>query len=180
MDGHENCGAGGREDGNPPDAIKAQLEIILSSPEFANSGRLSRFLRCLVHWPYVIAAGISAKWRWRGLVFASGLIAAVLADARAETSGMQNHVGSERCSACHAEQAAAWRVSHHSWALRAADETSVLGDFDDAAFEHAGVRTRFTRRNGKPFVESDGPDGGPTLYEVQFAVDANRKDTDII
>ena len=38
-------------------------------------------------------------------------------------------------------------------------DKSVLGDFGDASFDHYGVRSRFFRKDGKFFVETDGPDG---------------------
>ena len=38
-------------------------------------------------------------------------------------------------------------------------DKSVLGDFGDATFDYYGVRSRFFRKDGKFFVETDGPDG---------------------
>ena len=109
------------------------------------------------------------------LILMSGLVAGTMAGPQAETLhaksvGMPAYVGSESCSACHESQVAEWRDSHHGWALRAADAANILGDFDDAIFEHGGVRTRFFRRNGQAFVETDGPDGAPTAYEIKYTV----------
>ena len=81
-----------------------------------------------------------------------------------------DYVGSETCSTCHADQGAAWRDSHHSWALRAAEEGNILGDFDDSTFDHAGIRNRFFRRNGKAFVETEGPGAALTEYEIKYTV----------
>jgi hypothetical protein len=46
------------------------------------------------------------------------------------------------------------------------DETTILGDFDGAVFEHKGVTTRFFRRNDAFFVETEGADGAMRAFEV--------------
>jgi predicted CXXCH cytochrome family protein len=77
-------------------------------------------------------------------------------------------VGSETCAGCHQPQAALWRASQHKLAMQHATGTSVLGDFSDASFEHYGVRSRFFRKDGKFFVETDGPDGKLATFEVKY------------
>ena len=59
-----------------------------------------------------------------------------------------------------------WRDSHHAWAWRAPDAETVLGDFNDAAFEHRGMVTRFTRQDGLHFVETDDGEGVTRKFEV--------------
>ncbi|MEZ5891239.1 MAG: cytochrome c3 family protein [Xanthobacteraceae bacterium] len=49
-----------------------------------------------------------------------------------------------------------------------ANDKSVLGDFNDAQFEYYGVRSRFFRKDGKFFVETDGPDGKPGVFEIKY------------
>ena len=49
-----------------------------------------------------------------------------------------------------------------------ATDRSVLGDFANATFEHFGVRSRFYRRDGKFFVETDGPDGKLAEFEILY------------
>lgn len=56
--------------------------------------------------------------------------------------------------------------SHHQLAWTEPDAATVLGDFDDARFEHRGVTTEFSREDDALFVESDGPDGVLTRYPV--------------
>jgi tetratricopeptide (TPR) repeat protein len=77
-------------------------------------------------------------------------------------------VGSDRCADCHAAQAGAWRASQHALAMQQAADGTVLGDFDDASFSHAGVTTTFFRRDGKPFVRTDGPGGELADFEVKY------------
>jgi predicted CXXCH cytochrome family protein len=72
------------------------------------------------------------------------------------------------CAGCHAAQAAAWKRSHHALAMQEASAQTVLGNFDDTAFTSHGITTRFFRRDGKPFIRTDGPDGKPGEYEVKY------------
>ena len=67
---------------------------------------------------------------------------------------------------CHADEAAAWQGSHHALAWTLPDETTVLGDFDDATFEHQGVVTRFSRDGAAFVVETDAADGTIQRFEV--------------
>jgi tetratricopeptide (TPR) repeat protein len=77
-------------------------------------------------------------------------------------------VGSESCRQCHASEFAAWRGSHHGLAMQEANAKTVFGDFNDAAFEHHGVRSTFFRRDGKYLVRTDGPDGKLADFEVKY------------
>jgi predicted CXXCH cytochrome family protein len=78
------------------------------------------------------------------------------------------YVGSETCAGCHRTEAELWRTSQHKHAMDHTTEKSVLGDFNDAVFETFGVRSRFFRKDGKFFVETDGPDGKPAEYEIKY------------
>ncbi|MDD3311373.1 tetratricopeptide repeat protein [Pseudodesulfovibrio sp.] len=77
-------------------------------------------------------------------------------------------VGSEACRDCHRTAYDKWRGSHHDLAMDEANERSVLGDFDNAVFTdpHNHVTSRFYRRDGKYFVETEGPDGKPGEFEI--------------
>ncbi len=72
------------------------------------------------------------------------------------------------CFECHAEQTRAWRGSHHDLAMQEATAETVLGDFNDVAFVHEGVLTRFTRRTGRFFVYTEGPDGRDDEFQVKY------------
>lgn len=49
-----------------------------------------------------------------------------------------------------------------------ATEKSVRGDFNDARFDYYDVRSRFFRKDGKFFVETDGPDGKLATFEIRY------------
>jgi len=49
-----------------------------------------------------------------------------------------------------------------------ANEETVFGDFDDAEFDYFDVKSRFFRKDGKFFIETDGPDGKLQTFEVKY------------
>ncbi len=77
-------------------------------------------------------------------------------------------VGSEKCKKCHESVYEKWRGSHHDQAMAVADESTVLGDFNDQLFidPHNGNESRFYRKNGKYFVETEGPDGKRGEFQI--------------
>jgi predicted CXXCH cytochrome family protein len=77
-------------------------------------------------------------------------------------------VGSESCAECHQAEAASWKESQHKHAMQHATAASVLGDFDDAGFDHFGIHSRFFKKDHKFFVETDGPDGKLATFEVKY------------
>ena len=51
---------------------------------------------------------------------------------------------------------------------RSPTSKSVLGDFADAKFAYAGITSTFFRRDGRFFVNTDGPDGKLADYEIKY------------
>ena len=68
-------------------------------------------------------------------------------------------VGSAECRNCHEAEFEDWLGSHHDLAMLVADESTVLGDFDDAEFEYFGTVSRFFRLDDD-FVVRTQDDGG--------------------
>ena len=77
-------------------------------------------------------------------------------------------VGRETCAGCHAEAALAWSGSDHDRAMEEASPETVLGDFDDAAFERCGVETRFFREEDRFFIRAQGADGAMQTWPVAY------------
>ena len=76
------------------------------------------------------------------------------------------YVADAHCADCHRTEFDAWTGSHHDLAMQVATPETVLGDFDDAAFTHHGVTSRFFRRGDRFFVNTEGPDGAPADFEL--------------
>jgi len=79
-----------------------------------------------------------------------------------------HYAGRAVCADCHAEQQAAWMGSHHDLAMQEATEKTVLGNYDDAQFDYAGVTTEFFRRDGKFMVRTDGADGELADFTIAY------------
>ncbi|MGZ2409248.1 multiheme c-type cytochrome, partial [Rhizobium ruizarguesonis] len=80
----------------------------------------------------------------------------------------EGFVDERMCASCHADQAAAFSKSHHAKAMALADDETVRGDFNNTRFDHDGVVTTFTRREGRFFVDTEGADGGQAEFEVKY------------
>ena len=78
-------------------------------------------------------------------------------------------VGSETCAGCHRAEATLWRRSQHKHRHGARDREDGARRFPrcDASTTY-GVRSRFFRKDGKFFVETDGPDGKLATFEVKY------------
>lgn len=119
----------------------------------------------------------------RGRFLAAGLVV-VLSGCKGRSSGTgfvgataktaelprpaMTFVGREACAKCHAPEAARWKGSHHALAMQEANESTVLGNFRDATFTHFGVTSTFSKREGKFFVKTDGPDGKLHEYPIAY------------
>jgi predicted CXXCH cytochrome family protein len=106
-----------------------------------------------------VLAVLAAAWWWRTR---TDLVAPGPAPAAA-------YVNEAACGDCHAEQRAAWFTSHHAQAMQPATDATVAGDFDDATFTTPGGRpTRFSRRDGRFVVTTDGLDGVEADFDVRY------------
>jgi len=83
-----------------------------------------------------------------------------------DSAATPSFVGTASCIECHTEQYRDWYGSDHDLAMAAAVDSTVLGDFADAEFTAHGITSRFTRREGKYFVWTEGPGGGMAEFEV--------------
>jgi len=83
-----------------------------------------------------------------------------------KTGADAEFVGSEKCKDCHRPAYDKWLTSHHRMAMAVATDKTVLGDFDEAKFELFGVTSRFFRKDGKFFVNTQGPGGKMEDLEI--------------
>jgi predicted CXXCH cytochrome family protein len=79
-----------------------------------------------------------------------------------------SYVGNKTCVNCHTQAWNDWDNSQHARAMQHANESTVLGDFNNATFDYNGVESTFFRRNGGYFVRTDGPDGKLNEYEIKY------------
>jgi Tfp pilus assembly protein PilF len=75
-------------------------------------------------------------------------------------------VGSKKCMDCHKAEYDKWQNSHHDRAMDVANDTTVLGDFNNAVVEFHGVTSRFYSKDNKFFAHTQGPDGKMGEFEI--------------
>jgi predicted CXXCH cytochrome family protein len=114
------------------------------------------------------------RWWVAAAVLAALVAVSLLLVARlprtpwAKPQGQLAFVDDRACARCHEAQYREWSGSHHDRAMQAASEKTVLGDFDDAKLTHFGVTSRFFKRGGKFFVNTEGLDGKPADFEIRY------------
>jgi predicted CXXCH cytochrome family protein len=114
------------------------------------------------------------RWRLIGVVATAVIVLSVPAwlarNGRADTGETASRgaafVGREVCLPCHEQATASWQGSDHDLAMDVANDQTVLGDFDDATFTSKGMTTTFFRRDGRFFVNTEGPDGEVADFEI--------------
>jgi tetratricopeptide (TPR) repeat protein len=118
------------------------------------------------------------RWRVTGLIASTVIVLTIPAYAVKESIGRgqdrpaaaaaTTFVGREKCLTCHEEAYDAWAGSDHDNAMGLASDSTVRGDFDDAVFEYNGITARFFRRDGKYYVNTQGPDGELADFEIAY------------
>ncbi|MEL7335476.1 MAG: hypothetical protein AAFN70_04635, partial [Planctomycetota bacterium] len=77
-------------------------------------------------------------------------------------------VGRDACIDCHRDQSDSFNGSHHDWAMHAATEESVRGDFNDVTFENDGIVSRMFRDGPRYMIHTEGPDGAMADFEIRY------------
>jgi tetratricopeptide (TPR) repeat protein len=67
--------------------------------------------------------------------------------------------GTVACRDCHRTEYERWVGSDHDLAMDVATEATVLGDFSGVEATFHGTTSRFFRRDGRFYIETEGPDG---------------------
>ena len=118
------------------------------------------------------------KWKVAGLIASAIIVLSVplyvikenyLRQSRPSIdSDKVTFVGRENCVECHQDAYKAWLGSDHDLAMDVANDTTVLGDFNDVQFSSDGVTARFYKKNGRFYVYTQGADGKPAEFEITY------------
>jgi tetratricopeptide (TPR) repeat protein len=79
-----------------------------------------------------------------------------------------SYVGDKACIQCHSKEVHEWKGSHHDLAMKEPNDTTVVGDFNNATFELHGIKSSFYKKGNKFFIKTDGKDGKLHEYEVKY------------
>jgi Flp pilus assembly protein TadD len=80
----------------------------------------------------------------------------------------RSYLGSAACAGCHEQATVDWTDSHHDLAMQEATPETVLGDFNNATFDHFGVTTTFSREGDAFFIKTDNAAGELQTYPVAY------------
>lgn len=82
--------------------------------------------------------------------------------------GSTSFVGSNTCVACHKKEFVKWQGSHHELAMQIANDSTVLGDFDNIKTEIDGVEYFFFKKNADFFVKIKEVDASENEYKIAY------------
>ncbi len=82
--------------------------------------------------------------------------------------GANAFVGDQQCKSCHVQEYKAWLGSGHYKAMRDANDSTVEGDFSGKTLVADGVSSRFFKKNGKYYINTQGEDGKNQDFEVKY------------
>lgn len=88
---------------------------------------------------------------------------------KAPTTNVSNaYVGNISCKNCHKEEHDLWKTSDHYMAMQPANDSTVLGDFNNASLSADGVNSKFFKKDGKYFINTESNDGLNHDFEVKY------------
>jgi tetratricopeptide (TPR) repeat protein len=123
------------------------------------------------------AAGNSIRpWKITGFVATIVFVASFplyIARTAADRSGerleeIAYFTGRNSCIDCHKKEDDLWVGSHHDLAMDTATDKTVLGDFNNYKFRHNGQTHRMFMKDGKFFMNTEGPAGVFEDYQVVY------------
>ncbi|WP_136481748.1 tetratricopeptide repeat protein [Cognatitamlana onchidii] len=84
-------------------------------------------------------------------------------------AGPSKYVGSKQCVSCHAEAYNTWKGSHHDLAMQIANDSTVLGDFNNVKTEIDGVKYTFYKTGSEYHVTITELDNTTQNYKISYA-----------
>ncbi len=79
-------------------------------------------------------------------------------------------VGGKECISCHQREYELWKGSDHDNAMAVANDSTVLGDFNNVEVEFRGKKHKFYKRDGKFFVYTEGVGGEMKEFQVSLYI----------
>ncbi len=85
----------------------------------------------------------------------------------ANNNSKAHYVGKEKCISCHHKEYEDWVGSDHDLAMNVANDSTVLGNFNNQTFTSGKIKAKFYKKDGKFFVYTTGKDG--KMHEFQIS-----------
>ena len=86
-----------------------------------------------------------------------------------ELYAVNGYVGSATCIECHKQEYNKWTGSHHDLAMQIANDSTILGDFNNVTAEIDGVSYLFFKKNEAFFVKIKEIDDSEIEYKITYA-----------
>ncbi|NOR74613.1 MAG: hypothetical protein GQ525_05595 [Draconibacterium sp.] len=96
------------------------------------------------------------------------LIQIIFPDKSKNAETTYEFVGKETCIECHQAEYDDWTGSDHDLAMDYANDSSVLGDFNNATLVTNNLTHKCYKRDNKFYVFTDGEEGEMKEYEVKY------------
>jgi tetratricopeptide (TPR) repeat protein len=77
------------------------------------------------------------------------------------------YVGEQACISCHKKEHSDWQGSHHDWAMKLPNDSTVLGDFNNTSFAADGESYFFYKKDTTYFVRTGLP-GKEVDYPIVY------------
>jgi tetratricopeptide (TPR) repeat protein len=81
---------------------------------------------------------------------------------------VNHYTGDQACKSCHSAEHKDWMSSDHFKAMQLANDSTVEGNFNNTSYTADGVTTRFFKKAGKYFINTQGDDNLYHDYEVRY------------
>lgn len=77
------------------------------------------------------------------------------------------YVGEKACIQCHTQAYNDWKGSHHDWAMKLPNDSTVLGDFSNTSFNGEGEDYFFYKKDSLFYVKTGGKEKEQE-YEIAY------------
>jgi hypothetical protein len=88
--------------------------------------------------------------------------------AENEPYGPNGYVGASTCIECHKEEYDNWMGSHHELAMQVANDSTVLGDFNNVNTSIDGVQYFFFKEDNDFLVRIKEIDNSEKVYKITY------------
>ncbi|MBI9059241.1 MAG: tetratricopeptide repeat protein [Labilibaculum sp.] len=89
-------------------------------------------------------------------------------NSSSETIAEAEYVGKETCIECHLNEYNDWVGSDHDKAMDHANDSTVLGDFNNQSLEYNGMTHKLYKRDNRFYAFTDGETGKLEEYEIKY------------
>lgn len=89
--------------------------------------------------------------------------------SRIQSTYVDGYVGDINCKSCHEQAYKTWQGSHHDLAMQVANDSTILGNFNNVKTTIDGVAYFFSKEKDTYFVDINEIDGTHKKYEITYA-----------